>query len=362
MSNQRIVHFFNSKNIHLNPSIILGINDNSESRHDHIFIMNSLNDQGESIDTSVYDVLIKKGLKIIFVHSFLSLVLMVIRERGVLVFHGAISPFKKHFLLLFIIYFFYRKVLRGIVLVGWAGADFDPEIGSFSAMYNKILKNVKYIVTLSRVDYELCFRLYGERAKQINYIIEKDIGLSSLSGSASLDNKRIMVSHSGWPHNKHIESFEMIKNKINESCEIICPLAYGDENYIEEVVRVGSHILGEQFIYFDKLMDIDDYRGFLKTIDIYVTSSEIQTGLFALTSCLGNGAKVYCGYNLYKSLTESGFKVYSIDELFSASEEEFHYVSNEDIDLNKSIYMKEYGDFVALKSKWNVVYDLHSRA
>jgi hypothetical protein len=354
---QRIFHLFDSKNVHLNPGIILGIHNNREARHDHIYVINSFLGGGKAIDAGVYDDLVSSGCTLKYIDSVFSLALMMIKASGTIVFHGSLSPFKKQFFLFLVFYFFYRKVFRRIILVAWGAGDFNPEIGIFSELYHRVLIRIKCIVTLSRVDYNSCINLYGKNVLQINYIIKKDIAPSGSRNSSSHYEKRILVSHSGWPHNQHANSFDSIKTKIAESTEIICPLAYGDNDYIKEVIRVGSKTFGEKFSYFDNLLDVDEYRVFLKTVDIYVTSAEIQTGLFALTSCLGNGAKVYCGSNLYRSLTEVGFKVFSLDDLRASSKKDFYFMFKGDIDRNRSVYMKEYGDFGALSSKWNVVYD-----
>src|SRR5690606_36973758 len=100
-------------------------------------------------------------------------------------------------------------------------------------------------------------------------VVNKNINpsLSNLS-----DTQKIMVSHSGWCHNKHTHTFNLIRTKVKEDVEIICPLAYGDQNYIDEVITVGESLFGNRFKYFTKLKDKADYEKMLSTVSVFITS------------------------------------------------------------------------------------------
>lgn len=353
---KKVHHFFDSKDVHLNPGIILGIWENGEEWHEHIFVVSFLGSKDKRLEFEVYQRLRSRGCKVVFAYSLFSIARIMTRSNEALIFHGSLSPFKKYFSLILLYYLFHRRVLARVVLVAWGGGDFDAPQKPWGNLYYNVISKFKNIVALSRVDYASCVKLHGSRALQINYIKLKDLG-NHQQGDTSSRN-RVLVSHSGWSHNRHLKSFELLKSALGEQDEVVCPLAYGDDEYIEMVIEKGREFFGARFSYFADLMAVDEYQSFLKSVDAYVTSADIQTGLFALTSCLANGVKVYCTSNLYQSMSECGFKVFDVNEIPNGTCDDFFYMSNQDSQLNKFLYEKEFGDVEALRSKWNFVYDL----
>ncbi|PHQ13523.1 TDP-N-acetylfucosamine:lipid II N-acetylfucosaminyltransferase [Marinobacter profundi] len=356
MKSKNVNHLFDSKNIHLNPNIMLGIMENREPRHEHKFIISFLGSKDKVLEEKVYDDLVSDGCNFLYVRTFFDLLMLMMRNRDVFLVHGTVSPFRKYFLLLLFFYIFRRNVLARMVLVAWGSGDFYAPSKAWGLIYRKILLNCRRIITLSHGDYEICFKNYGDQALHINYIKRRRyIEVGSFRSSRA--RNKILVSHSGWPHNNHFKSFELIIDKVGPDSDIICPLAYGDPTYIKSVIEKGVAVFGERFNYFTDLMNTEDYHDLLRTVGVYVTSADIQTGLFALTTCLASGVKVYCKGNLYRSMKEFGFKVHHVDELLTCDKDEFAFFSDEDAALNMEVYMKEFGGVDSLKSKWEDIYD-----
>ena len=125
-----------------------------------------------------------------------------------------------------------------------------------------------------------------------------------------------MVSHSGWQHNNHIESFRLLERFRLNNIEVLCPLCYGDKDYINKIISEGEKIFGDKFKYFTELMPYDDYVNYLnKYVAIYVTSANIQTGLGAANILLRSGAKIFVGNNLYDSYQSMGVTVEKVNVL-----------------------------------------------
>src|SRR3546814_9610482 len=83
----------------------------------------------------------------------------------------------------------------------------------------------------------------------------------------------------------------------------------------------------------------------LSDIYVFMTYADIQTGLYAVTSCLANGAKVYCRSNLYYSLTQYGFKVFDIDSLTILPPAEFSTIAKSDQIKKRNAYFQNYKNF-----------------
>lgn len=193
------------------------------------------------------------------------------------------------------------------------------------------------------------------RANSINipYIADRDIIRKKINGGSV----NIMVSHSGWPHNRHHMSFELLTSFASENIKIICPLCYGEKKYIEDVVKEGKSVFGEKFNYFTELKSAEEYDELLHSIDIYVSAASIQTGLYALMTTIVSGAKVYITGNLYDSMREYGFIVNNFNALLDLSYERFSTeLDDKSYEQNVNIYSSRYINIGELQEKWKYLY------
>lgn len=361
MPKKKIIHLFDGKNIHLNPNLIRGIWDNREERHCHVFLIAQLSGKSKSADISEYFKLKEMGCNLYFLSSWYDFYKKIISERGLIVLHGNVSPVRKQFSLLILLFLFKREALGRLVLVAWGGADFHSNKWWFPIL-KVILKKIKRIVTLSKVDFDNCASIYSDQAIRLDYILVQ--GYSRLTNglhetsSRKKEKLRIFVSHSGWQQNNHVKSFKLIERFKNENIEVICPLAYGDDDYISKVISTGQVIFGDKFKFFTDLMPVDDYFDLLSTADIFITSADIQTGLFAVTTCLGSGCKVFCGDNLFASLSEDGFSVSYVDDLRNISFSDLRKNDFCKTLTNQSVYLNKFGNPKSLSEKWAELYDL----
>lgn len=357
-SNLKVVHVFNKKNTHINPGIIHGIHEHKDANHEHAYLICNLNHHERLIgEPDAYKDLEAKGCNIKHINSFFALLSATLKNSGVLVLHGTVSPFRKNLFFFLLLFIFSPQTLKKTILVAWGAGDFAPQIGLLSKIYRRILNKIKCIVTLSSEDFNSCSASGHLHTIQLNYINKKNISPAPSGLIKNKAFKTIMISHSGWPHNNHLKSFSAISNKIQGDFRVICPLAYGDSEYINSVIEAGTQCFGDKFTYFTDLLEINSYEEVLKDVDVYITAATIQTGLFAVTSCLANGAKIYCDSNLYDSLSNSGFKVFHFDHLKEADEKSLFEASNSLTEINRAAYLKQYHDFDSLALSWNSTYD-----
>ena len=170
---------------------------------------------------------------------------------------------------------------------------------------------------------------------------------------------RIMVSHSGWEHNRHIESFNLLKRFKDEDILIICPLCYGDPTYINDVIYTGKRIFGEKFYYFTDLMSPEEYFHFILQNHIYISGAENQTGVGALLGNMRGNAKLYLRGNLYFSFKEEGFDIFDYNEIENMTFEEF-VKPNSDIIFRRNIEVYNKKRIDECIEGWKDVYNIEN--
>jgi len=132
-----------------------------------------------------------------------------------------------------------------------------------------------------------------------------------------------MISHSGFEQNNHIQTFKLLERFKNENIQIICPLSYGNSDYVKNVIAEGERIFKEKFIYFLDLLPRNDYINLLASIDIFIANTSVQTSLYVIHFGLCIGMKMYLSGNNYNSIKLLGFKTNHVKELDTISFVEF---------------------------------------
>lgn len=335
-----IYHFFSGKYIHLSPNIIRSIlsyadktNQNGfddikiiventgnvifkdkNSHQAYLDIAKEFNFKGLEIVTNKWKFLstffkIKSSDKI-FLHSSQNIKMMTIANAIIMLFRM-------------------KKKAKSINYICW-GDDFG---------FNRKLRNVNTLqLKLASYIYETVWPWYGgiitlikkdkekvENAYHISNVITAPYISNNRPFAKSVRDKtpiRIMVSHSGWPHNNHIESFKLIEKFKDSDIEIICPLCYGDNEYIENVIKNGTLIFGDKFKYFTDLKPFDEYCKIVQQCHVFITGAECQTGLGAIHISMRGNARIFLKEVLYDTFTEYGFKVFKYNSISTLSIED----------------------------------------
>lgn len=241
--------------------------------------------------------------------------------------------------------FFRNKLLRRMSLVCWGNNDYVQGSKIRTKLSLGLLRSIvyskfKYVIALSSEDRNVVSALYP----RANVVYLPYLGSDNVKLNRALRIKkktRVMVSHSGWKENNHRKSFDLL-SKFKSKIEVVCPLCYGDANYISDTITYGKQLFGEDFYYFQDLIPNEEYSSFLQEIDIYVTAAERQTGLGTLFRTMSGGSKIYVSGNLLRSLQSEGYIVFDINsictieyELFAAPLSDFDAQKNVDV-LNQT--------------------------
>lgn len=332
----KIYHILQGNVLHLTPSIIKGLilckNKISQDENiRHIFCVCMYGNQMlyDNVDKNPYpllfnsleytDYILLKSRKSFFMTLF------NIDNKDKIIFHSNPDSFD-YFIVNSLFILFKHKLLKRCSFICW-GNDYQVPKGGFKynvykAILSKAFNSYKFIAAISLEDSKevaslfpkanVVYAPYMSSARRVlrHKIINSD-GLV-----------HVMVSHSGWKHNNHLKTFNLLR-KYSGKIKVVCPLCYGDSDYIKDVVDAGSKMFGKDFSYFSDLMSLDNYRKFLQTIDVYVTSAENQTGLGAIFFSMESGTKVYITGNLYKSLLMQDFIVFNTDQIKNMSFDDF---------------------------------------
>lgn len=257
------------------------------------------------------------------------------------------------------------NLLSKIVSVHWGGEEkINKNFRSFRwrlvflrrcFCYSKF----KCFVTLAESDKLILKNNYGINNIVLNpYIVSFDDAQKRYQlCERKIKNKiKVMVAHSGHTYNNHLEALFLLKEKYNSVIEeVSCPLCYGPKDYIDEVIKVGRELFGDRFYYFTDLLSREEYVKYIRSKDVYVTASPIQSGLFAASVALGNGLKVYCGQSNFDNFTSKDYKIYKFDDLAEKKENDFVTpLSCQEIKLNYEKLLDQ-ERFMQIIKKWEEI-------
>ncbi|MDF0727065.1 TDP-N-acetylfucosamine:lipid II N-acetylfucosaminyltransferase [Cytobacillus sp. S13-E01] len=166
-------------------------------------------------------------------------------------------------------------------------------------MRRQVIRNMGFITTLVRGDYDLALEWYGTKAKYqhgayINPISLKYLDSLQPSCKSNSDTINIQVGNSGDPSNQHIQVIRSLKKFTHEDIKIYLPLSYGGtKEYIYEVIEYGKEIFGDKFVPLLEFLKPEEYAQYLSSIDLAIFNHNRQQGLFNIIALLYLDKKVY---------------------------------------------------------------------
>lgn len=199
--------------------------------------------------------------------------------------------------------------------------------------YEYLLLKKKY----PKLNIEYRYFIYGvanDAMQRLSFVTKRDKKKAS--------KKKILVGHSGYLINNHVSAFETIVKNIKNinDYEIIVPLSYGDERYIEYVKRLGAQLFGESFKPITNFMPKDAYFRMLCSVDVVYMNSILVVGLSNISVVIRSGlALVMRRENAYYQLLVSkGVKIFKAEDVFLEKKGLCNYkLSDSDKSKNKRI-------------------------
>lgn len=181
----------------------------------------------------------------------------------------------------------------------------------------KVIKDMGYIITSIRGDYENVVKWYGTKAPHLPYFMYPASLYHDIPIADKKDNKlNILVGNSADPTNNHEEAFAKIAPFVNENVRIICPLNYGSKKHANAMLELGTKMFGSSFEPILDYIKYDEYMSLLTTVDIAVFNHNRQQAMSTTRVLLGMGKAVYLRKETssFEALSDVGAIVYDINE------------------------------------------------
>jgi hypothetical protein len=183
--------------------------------------------------------------------------------------------------------------------------------------YFELNQKMDYFCGFFEPEHEIYNIIFKSTSKFINFTF-LDLGLLKLQ-DINLDrsNEDILIGNSGSLENNHYEIFLILKqSKFEKYDNIIVPLSYGNNIYINNIKACGEDFFGNRFIPLTKFMNREEYNLKLSSVKVAFFNHYIQQAVGNIFFMLYNGARIYLNNKspLYKGFLKKGFNVNSIDE------------------------------------------------
>jgi len=187
----------------------------------------------------------------------------------------------------------------------------------------RIIRQVPYIASLIREDYEKAVEVYKTRAEYIPIMYPLPVNYLHFPGKSDSgkkqDCRKLLIGNSGDPSNNHFKLIKKLESLRNTDIKIFCPLSYGGSQlYIDTVVAKGKEIFGNRFVPILDLLPPEKYLDLIFDIDIVIMNHERQQGLGNIFPLLYFRKKVFLrsdttSFRYLKGLGCTIFDILSVD-------------------------------------------------
>ncbi len=137
--------------------------------------------------------------------------------------------------------------------------------------------------------------------------------------------KKILLGHSGYANDNHIEILKKLKKFSNESIEIYMVLSYGNESYIEAVCAFVEKEKIQNVKIIDKFMPYGEFVEFLSGIDIAILDNDKSYALGNISWLLYFKKKIFLNRNgvIKRAFDADGVPYSCTDEIDRMTYNEF---------------------------------------
>ena len=174
-----------------------------------------------------------------------------------------------------------------------------------------------------------------------------------VSNTFSLDSKQIsvesknaewtvIVGNSGYKTNYHDEVFEILRCiNYQTPIKLICPLAYGNKEYIENIVYRGKKLFGNSFVPLLNYLELNHYYSILNSVDAAIFAHDREQGTGNAVPLIGLGKKVFfrTSNTQCEAYNKLGLKTFDYKKLSTEPINEMDKMSN--IGIVKKYFSKE---------------------
>lgn len=209
----------------------------------------------------------------------------------------------------------------------------------------KAMKRINYFCHFNEYDYNDYSRKYFKNAKHLMfYYTYPNNFLENIKPRriTSNSNKYILIGHSGNYSNNHLEIFDLFKKNIQLNRKILCPLSYGDKEYISYISQKGTEMFSGLFEIQNEFLSINDYIDLLSMCNPIIMNHYRSEAVNNIILILYLGKKVYMNpkSNFYKYLKSRKFVVYNVYDIKDCDNSFYSELSKEEIAQNQRLVLQ----------------------
>lgn len=198
----------------------------------------------------------------------------------------------------------------------WGGDFYNPE--SQSSGTHTLIRKMGFCLTDVDGDYELAREWYGTSAVHLRCLgYPSNMFSGDLVERDNSDCFRILLGNSANPSNNHLAMLPRLAQFINQPARIFAPLSYGNKSYASQVCEWGQTLLADQFEPMLDALPLEQYKRFMRSIDIAIFNHDRQQALGNIIPLAGMGKKIYLQKNTphARRLIEQGIQIFDVSEV-----------------------------------------------
>lgn len=202
------------------------------------------------------------------------------------------------------------------------------------------IKKISFVGTIIKGDYKLISENFEINNNRIDFYYPNPLKIDNYSRNVYESKyKRILIGNSGDPANNHISVIEALKKMNN--IEVICPLSYGDKQYINIVIDYGRKIFGDRFIPIINFLKQEEYLKLLDSVDIAIFNNFRQQAMANIFALIMLGKKVYINKRspVFDFCIDNGIVIENTEVIIKEQKMNFLEYSKEIIENNKKIIL-----------------------
>lgn len=256
-------------------------------------------------------------------------------------------------------------VLKKCYWVIWGGDLYSfqkPKLDFKNRIHEKtktfVIERVGYLVTYIPRDVELAREWYGAKGEYreclmyLSNVVDYRIAENIQFKDPSTTPINILVGNSADPSNNHFEVLDKLTKFKNEDIQVFVPLSYGNPEHAKTVIEYGSSLFGNKFKAITKFMHIDEYRRFLRTIDIAIFNHKRQQGMGNTITLLSLGKAVFMQPEVSQNqlFRKMDIKIFSVEQIT------LDRLSPENASQNIATLVDKFS-FDILKKQWSKIFE-----
>ncbi len=240
----------------------------------------------------------------------------------------------------------------------------DAPIDKFSLQYiyrRVAMRRINKVLCGFKRDYDIANEKFIISGEHIPFIYPNPIKYILMDKQKNIETKPniikekrkylIQLGNSGDPSNNHIEVINQLSKINSNEFNVVVPLSYGNQNYINFLVKEGYRLLGDRFIPILNYLDSDEYYNILNQVDVAIMNHNRPQGFGNILPLIYLGKKVYLKSSISTTyeLCKKGIKVFNVEDLKYKNINDLICIDEETKLLNRNLVLENYNNDVAKK-------------